>query len=156
MNMQKPFLENPSDLIIPAAVPLLDQPVSPLRCPFCSFFNKLVFGTSKTSDSSLFPYQEPRPTKEDALRPFPNLVTIPISDRPQLEGERVTCKNFIENRVPWVTIWNQVIFRRDDRLFHICLLTSDILCCYLQNISYGTFVISSICRRRTCYCHIAW
>ena len=99
MNMQKPFLENPSDLIIPAAVPLLDRPVSPLRCPFCSFFNKLVFAMSKTSNSSLFPYQEPRPTKEDALRPFPNLVMIPISDRPQLEGERVICKNFICNNI---------------------------------------------------------
>ena len=99
MNMQKPFLENPSYLIIPAAVPLLHQPISPLRCSFCSFFNTLVFATSKTSDSSLFPYQEPRPTKEDALWPFPNLVTIPISDRPQLEGERVICKNFIGSRV---------------------------------------------------------
>ena len=121
MNTQKPFLENPY-LIIPAAVPLLDQPMSPLRCSFCSFFNKLVFATSKTSDSSLFPYQEPRPTKEDALWPFPNLVTILISDRPQLEGERVICKNFIESRVPWVTIWNQVIFRRGDGLFRsVCL-----------------------------------
>jgi hypothetical protein len=80
-------------------VPLLHQPISPLRCSFCSFFNTLVFATSKTSDSSLFPYQEPRPTKEDALWPFPNLVTIPISDRPQLEGERVICKNFIGSRV---------------------------------------------------------
>ena len=156
MNMQKPFLENPSYFIIPAALPLLHQPISPLRCSFCSFFNKLVFATSKTSVYSLFPYQEPRPTKEDALRPFPNLVMIPISDRPQLEGERVICKNFIENRVPWVTIWNQVIFRRGDGLFQICLLTSDILCCYLQNISYGIFAISSICKRRTCYCCISW
>ena len=54
-------------LIISVPVPLLAQPTSPLRCSFCSFFNKLIFDTGKTSDSSLCPYQELRPTRKGPL-----------------------------------------------------------------------------------------
>ena len=71
---------------------------------FFLFFNKLVFATSKTSESSLGPYQELRPTMLDPLQPSQNVATIAISNNSQLEGERVICKDFTENTVPWVTI----------------------------------------------------
>ena len=89
--------------------------------------------------SSLHPYQELRPTMLDPLQPSQNVATIAISNNSQLEGERVICKDFTENTVPWVTIWNQAIFRRDDHIVQICLLTSDMLWCYLQNISHVDF-----------------
>ena len=54
---------------------------------------------SKTSDCSLGSYQELRPTKLDPLQPSQNVATIPISNRPQLEGERVIRKNFNEKQV---------------------------------------------------------
>ena len=54
-------------LIIPVPVPLLAWPTSPLWCYFCSLLNKLVFATDKASDSSLWPYQEPRPAREGPL-----------------------------------------------------------------------------------------
>lgn len=44
--------------IILGPVPLLTWPTSPLRCLFCSFINKLVFATGKTSDSSVCLYQD--------------------------------------------------------------------------------------------------
>ena len=49
-------------LIILVPVPLLAWPTSPLRCSFCSFFNKCVFTRRKTSDSSLCHYRELRPS----------------------------------------------------------------------------------------------
>ena len=38
---KSPFLEAPY-FILTVSVPLLSWPTSPWRCPFCSFFNKLV------------------------------------------------------------------------------------------------------------------
>ena len=48
---------------------------SPLRYCFFSFLNKLVYSMVKTLDSSLYPYQHQRPTREGPLRPFLYLIT---------------------------------------------------------------------------------
>lgn len=47
----------------------------PLHWGVLSVLNKLAFATNKTSDSSLCPYQDPRPTREGPLQHSPNLVT---------------------------------------------------------------------------------
>ena len=60
-------LEKPLYFIILLPVPLLGWPMSQLRCTFCFFLNKLSFAMGKTSDSSLVPYQEPRPTGGSSL-----------------------------------------------------------------------------------------
>ena len=59
-------------------VPLLAWPTFSLKYSFCSFLNKLVFATCKTSHSSLCPYQEPRPTKEGPHLPSPNPITLGV------------------------------------------------------------------------------
>ena len=54
----------------PVPVPLLTWPTSPLRCSFYPFHIK-IFAVDKTSNSSLGPYQEPKPTREGPLQPSP-------------------------------------------------------------------------------------
>ena len=50
-------LKTPYLIILSPAAFLVWLP-SPLRCSFCSFFNKLALAKAKTSDSSLCPHQE--------------------------------------------------------------------------------------------------
>ena len=49
-------------------VPLLAWSISPLSCFSSCFFNNLVFAMGKTSDYSLHPYQEQRPTGEGSFQ----------------------------------------------------------------------------------------